>query len=139
MRGPLQRYVYSKSLLLKKRADLRGSALALPDTLISRGSSVVFGLRDDFVTPLNALLAESLTCQPWRSASIFFLRLRFVSLGRVVGFPCDWVVAGGRTSCETGCSVTCHPRSLPGPEEVTENATFQARLAVRLRSPQAQA
>ena len=36
MRGPLQRYVYSKSLLLKKRADLRGSVLALPDTPISR-------------------------------------------------------------------------------------------------------
>lgn len=50
----LQRYVYSKPLLLKERAELRASVLALLDTLIDLGSSAAFRMRDDFVTPISA-------------------------------------------------------------------------------------
>jgi hypothetical protein len=50
----LQRYVYSKPLLLKERAILRGAVLALLDALIDLGSSAAFRMRDDFVTPISA-------------------------------------------------------------------------------------
>ena len=50
----LQRYVYSKPLLLKERAALRGAVLALLDALIDLGSSAAFRMRDDFVTPISA-------------------------------------------------------------------------------------
>lgn len=49
----LQRYVYSKPLLLKERADLREAVLFLLDTLIDLGSSSAFRMRDDFVTPVS--------------------------------------------------------------------------------------
>jgi hypothetical protein len=49
----LQRYVYSKPLLLKERTDLREAVLFLLDTLIDLGSSSAFRMRDDFVTPLS--------------------------------------------------------------------------------------
>ena len=48
----LQRYVYSKPLLLKERAALRGAVLALLDALVDLGSSAAFRMRDDFVTPI---------------------------------------------------------------------------------------
>jgi ABC-type iron transport system FetAB ATPase subunit len=50
----LQRYVYSKPLLLKERAALRVAVLALLDALIDLGSSAAFRMRDDFVTPISA-------------------------------------------------------------------------------------
>jgi hypothetical protein len=49
----LQRYVYSKPLLLKERLDLREAVLFLLDTLIDLGSSSAFRMRDDFVTPVS--------------------------------------------------------------------------------------
>jgi len=50
----LQRYVYSKPLLLKERAALRSAVLVLLDALIDLGSSAAFKMRDDFVTPISA-------------------------------------------------------------------------------------
>jgi hypothetical protein len=50
----LQRYVYSKPLLLKERAALREAVLALLGALIDLGSSAAFKMRDDFVTPISA-------------------------------------------------------------------------------------
>jgi hypothetical protein len=50
----LQRYVYSKPLLLKEKAALREAVLMLLDTLIDLGSSAAFRMRDDFVTPISA-------------------------------------------------------------------------------------
>ncbi|MFP5277364.1 MAG: AAA family ATPase [Acidobacteriota bacterium] len=49
----LQRFVYSKPLLLKGRTDLREAVLFLLDTLIDLGSSSAFRMRDDFVTPIS--------------------------------------------------------------------------------------
>jgi hypothetical protein len=50
----LQRYVYSKPLLLKEKAALREAVLMLLDALIDLGSSAAFRMRDDFVTPISA-------------------------------------------------------------------------------------
>lgn len=50
----LQRYVYSKPLLLKDKAALREAVLMLLDALIDLGSSAAFRMRDDFVTPISA-------------------------------------------------------------------------------------
>jgi hypothetical protein len=50
----LQRYVYSKPLLLKGKSALREAVLMLLDTLIDLGSSAAFRMRDDFVTPISA-------------------------------------------------------------------------------------
>ncbi len=50
----LQRYVYSKPLLLKEKAVLREAVLRLLDALIDLGSSAAFRMRDDFVTPISA-------------------------------------------------------------------------------------
>jgi hypothetical protein len=50
----LQRYVYSKPLLLKEKAALREAVLILLDALIDLGSSAAFRMRDDFVTPISA-------------------------------------------------------------------------------------
>jgi hypothetical protein len=50
----LQRYVYSKPLLLKEKAALRDAVLMLLDALIDLGSSAAFRMRDDFVTPISA-------------------------------------------------------------------------------------
>jgi len=50
----LQRFVYSKPLLLKERAALRNAVLTILDALIELGSSAAFRMRDDFVTPINA-------------------------------------------------------------------------------------
>ena len=46
----LQRYVYSKPLLLKVKSALHDMLL---DTLIDLGSSAAFRMRDDFVTPIS--------------------------------------------------------------------------------------
>ena len=50
----LQRYVYSKPLLLKEQEALREAVLMLLDALIDLGSSAAFRMRDDFVTPISA-------------------------------------------------------------------------------------
>jgi hypothetical protein len=55
----LQRYVYSKPLLLKERAALREAVLALLDALIDLGSSAAFRMRADFVTPHQRLASST--------------------------------------------------------------------------------
>ena len=49
----LQRYVYGRPLVLKKRKDLREAVLFLLDQLVEAGSSAAFRMRDDFVTPVS--------------------------------------------------------------------------------------
>lgn len=47
----LQRHVYGRPLELKQNRSLREAVLFLLDTLVDRGSSAAFRMRDDFVTP----------------------------------------------------------------------------------------
>jgi hypothetical protein len=48
----LQRYVYGRTLELKRHHDLRDAVLFLLDLLVDSGSSAAFRMHDDFVTPL---------------------------------------------------------------------------------------
>lgn len=47
----LQRHVYGRPMELKRESTMRDTILFLLDTLVERGSSEAFRMRDDFVTP----------------------------------------------------------------------------------------
>lgn len=49
----LQRFVYPKPRELKEKPLLREAVLFLLDTLVQKGSSAAFRMRDDFVTPIS--------------------------------------------------------------------------------------
>ena len=49
----LQRYVYGRSLELKRQGEIRKGVLLLLDLLVENGSSAAFWMRDDFVTPVS--------------------------------------------------------------------------------------
>ncbi len=49
----LQRYVYGRSLALKRQGEIRKGVLLLLDQLVENGSSAAFWMRDDFVTPVS--------------------------------------------------------------------------------------
>ena len=49
----LQRYVYSRPLMLKSQRDLREAILYLLDLLVEQGSSAAFIMQDDFFTPIS--------------------------------------------------------------------------------------